>query len=243
MYHRVGVFPRPAAHRALFCDVGRFARQMHFLRWAGIDVVSLDQALVHVAAGQFDRPRVVLTFDDGYQDFADHAWPILKSMGYPASVFLVSRQVGGPARWLGSDLPAANLMDRATLRRLDAEGVDFGSHTQNHRRLSTLSDTQMRGEILNSKHELEDMLGHDIRHFCYPYGDYTESARACVQTAGYHSGLTCIRGAANLATNVHELPRKAISHGDNLFGFAWKILFKHARKGRGAIVKAEAAAE
>ena len=58
----------------------------------------------------------------------------------------------------------------------------------------------------------------------------SDSARDLVQEAGYRSGLTCIRGAANYAANPYEIPRKAISYGDNLIGYAWKLNFKHVPK-------------
>ena len=80
---------------------------------------------------------------------------------------------------------------------------------------------------------LEDLLGEGVEHFCYPFGDYTERSRDMVQEAGYRTATTCIRGVGNLSDNPLELTRKAISYGDNLVGFAWKLHMKHERKGQG----------
>lgn len=235
MYHQVGLFPRPKAHRAAFCDVRRFAAQMRWLKWGGYNVISLERAWRGLFEGAAlpSRP-VVLTFDDGYQNFADHAWPILQSHGFPASVFIVTSQIGQPAGWLSSDFAPARLMDGATLRELAAQGVSFGSHTQQHVRLSQQDEQRQRREIFDSKAALEDVLGQPVPDFCYPYGDYDQRARDLAAEAGYRLGLTCIRGAANTADNAFELPRKAISYGDNVLGYAWKLHMKHARKDRPA---------
>jgi peptidoglycan/xylan/chitin deacetylase (PgdA/CDA1 family) len=235
MYHQVGRFPKPKNHKAVYCDVGRFRAQMAYLKWGGYNVLSLEQLYRGLFEGAALPARsVVLTFDDGYENFREHAWPVLQRYGFPATVFMVTRLLGRNAEWLGPDFADAPLMDGAAVRELDAQGVSFGSHTLNHPRLSRLDAAQMRREIFDSKAALEDVLGHAAPDFCYPYGDYDERARDLVAEAGYRQGLTCIRGAANTADNAFELPRKAISWGDNLVGFAWKLHMKHERKDRNA---------
>jgi peptidoglycan/xylan/chitin deacetylase (PgdA/CDA1 family) len=235
MYHQIGPYPSPTAHRALFCHIRSFRRQLFFLRHAGYRVLSLAQAHEALFGGGALPPKgVVLTVDDGYQDFCEHAWPALQEYGFPATVFLVSSQIGRTAQWIsgteGGFDSQPRLMDAATIRRLHREGVNFGSHALTHPRLSTLGPAQMRAEIFDSKAALQDLLGAEVPDFCYPYGDYNERARDLVQEAGYRSGLTCIRGAANYAANPYEIPRKAISYGDNLIGYAWKLNFKHVPK-------------
>lgn len=232
MYHQVGVFARPDAHRAAYCHIRRFRGQLAYFKRFGYHVISLAQAHDALFKGQPLQPRsVVLTFDDGYENFREHAWPALQEHGYPATVFLVSSLLGKTAQWLTNDHPQPPLMNAQTVRQLSREGVNFGSHAVSHQRLSTLPDAQIRSEIFDSKAQLEDVLGQAVPDFCYPYGDYNTLARDLVQEAGYRTGLTCIRGAANTADNAFEIPRKAISYGDNLIGVAWKLHFKHARKG------------
>ena len=104
-----------------------------------------------------------------------------------------------------------------------------------HPRLTQLTAAQQRQEIFGSKQALEDLLGSEVPDFCYPYGDYNIQVRDLVQEAGYRTGLTCIRGAANTAHNPFELPRKAISYGDNLIGYAWKLHMKHKRSQSGTL--------
>lgn len=234
MYHQIGEFQRPTAHRAGYCHVRQFRAQMSYLKRFGYHVISLEAAL----DGLFDNasilPRsVVLTFDDGYQNFADHAFPVLQAHGFPATVYMITGLIGDRARWLAEDgRHAPDMLDGPAIRNLADHGITFGSHTVNHPRLSRLQPAQVRAELTQSKAQLEDVLGKPVDHFCYPYGDYNPATRGAVIDAGYQSALTCIRGAANTADNRFEIPRKAISFGDNLIGYFWKLHMKHRRKDR-----------
>jgi len=231
MYHQVGMFESPRRHRACYCDVRRFRQQMSYLKRFGYRVLDLEEALQALFGDGILPPRsVVLTFDDGYRNFREHAFPILLHFGFPATVYLVSGLLGGRAEWLDVENPKPSLMTPEEIRELHREGVRFGSHGITHSRLSCIGPEAAREEIFASRQTLEDLLGEAVEHFCYPYGDYDDDVRRLVHDAGYRSALTCIRGAANEADNPLEIPRKAISYGDNLVGYAWKLHMKHARK-------------
>lgn len=232
MYHQVGVFPAPRTHRALYCRASSFRAQMAYLAAFGYRVISLDAAIAGLFHGAPLAPRsVVLSFDDGYQGFIEHALPALQRHDFPAAVFMVSGLVGRRSEWLAADGRGDTpMLDAAGLRELHAAGITIGSHTVSHPKLSQLDAARIDAELRHSKASLEDLLGAPVEHLCYPFGDYDARVRDAALAAGYRSGLTCIRGAANTADNVFELPRKAISYGDNLIGYAWKLHMKHARK-------------
>jgi peptidoglycan/xylan/chitin deacetylase (PgdA/CDA1 family) len=233
MYHQVGTFAEPKTHRSCYCDVGRFRAQMALLRATGYRVISLAQAYAALFEGQPLAGRsVVLSFDDGYENFADHALPILQAFGYPSVLFAVSGLLGQPARWLSGDGEKPGLLSAERLRGLRAAQVEIGSHTASHQRLSRLAPEQAWQEIAGSKAALEDALGEPVRFFAYPYGDYSPAVRDLVSRAGYQAALTCSRGAANTAPNPFEIPRKAVSYGDNRLGVLWKLAVKNRRKDR-----------
>lgn len=229
LYHHVGRFARPERQLGLYCHVDRFARQMAWLARSRLSVVSLDRALAAIDGRmQLDGPAVVLTFDDGFQNFHDHAWPILKSHDFPASVFTISDRLGATADWLSR--PATNedrLMDAATLRSLADQGLEIGAHTATHPRLSTLAPARRDAEIGAAKRRLEDALGREVRHFAYPYGDYDADSRERVAAAGFVSGLTCIRDRAERAANSFEIPREGISYKDGPLRYAYKARWRH----------------
>jgi peptidoglycan/xylan/chitin deacetylase (PgdA/CDA1 family) len=59
--------------------------------------VSLDEIGERLASGRtFSRPVAAITFDDGYQDVYENAFPILKKKGIPAAMFVVTDLVDRP---------------------------------------------------------------------------------------------------------------------------------------------------
>ena len=228
MYHQVGEFAPMTTHRPTYCHYKNFRKQMAYLRRGGYAVLSLPEALAGLR-GERETPAysVALTFDDGYENFHEYAAPELQKHGFPATVFLVTQKIGGCADWLAPDgHVAAPLMDERQIRELKAAGVLFASHGRTHRRLSALDVAEARREVVESKAELEAMLGEPARYFCYPYGDYTPAAVEAVKEAGYEAALTCIRGRARPDDPLPELPRMAVSFGTTLPGYLWKLHFQ-----------------
>ncbi len=230
MYHQVGEFAPMKAHRSTYCDYRRFTSQMAYLARFGYTVLSMDEALTCLRGQNPVPPKaVVLTFDDGYENFYTHALPVLQRYGFPAMVYLISGMLGQPARWFapdGRDTPL--LMSAARVRELHRAGIDFGSHSVSHAKLAEQSTQRIREEISRSKAELEDVLGEPGKHFCYPYGSYDLRAVEAVAEAGYESATTCVRARATSADDPLTLPRKAISWGDNLVGYFWRLHMKNA---------------
>jgi peptidoglycan/xylan/chitin deacetylase (PgdA/CDA1 family) len=180
------------------------------------------------------KKAVVLTFDDGYQNFFDYAYPVLRRYDFKATVYLVSGFLGGQATWFEDkrrDTP--RLMDAERIRLLHREGIVFGSHGVSHARLSGIDPVKMEREVTISKARLEDLLQEEVSHFCYPYGDHNQLVADAVERAGYQSAVTCIRGATLEGSDPYLLPRKAVSFGDNILGFLWKIHVKNQPKKRG----------
>jgi peptidoglycan/xylan/chitin deacetylase (PgdA/CDA1 family) len=205
---------------------------MAYLRSFGYRVLSLSAALEGLFGGGYlPRHTVVLTFDDGYQNFRDYAFPALVRYRFPATVFLVAGLLGKNARWLeDDDRFGAPLMDRATIRELRTYGVAFGSHSLTHPLLTQIDRSRQEKEIRDSKSLLEDVLGEEVKYFCYPSGDYDDGLVGIVKEAGYAAALTCDRGSATRSDDPLILPRKAVSFGDSLIGFFWKLHMKHQKK-------------
>ena len=233
MYHQVGDFRRIKAHRAVFCHQRRFAAQMALLKRLGCSVLTMDQVLACVTGEAAVPPRAVaITFDDGYRNFYDTALPQLQRSGFPATVYVVAGLVGRTAAWLPADgLPAAPLMDASCLRELRRAGIAVGSHAMDHVPLAGLAADRLATELAGSRARLEDLLGEPVRHLCYPYGSHDLAVVQAAARAGYATGVTCQRARATRAFDPLALPRKAISLGDDLFGFLWKVGFKHGPKG------------
>ena len=233
MYHQIGAFAPMRVHRANYCDHRRFARQMGLLRHMGFHVLDLDRAL-SCLRGEHPTPAraLVLTFDDAYEGFIDYALPVLTAHGFPATVYAISGWLGRRAEWFSKDPGRAipTLMSANQLRAIRAAGIRIGSHTANHLKLGEVPADVQAEEIKRSKASLEDLLGEEVRHLCYPFGSFDLGAIRAARDAGYASATTCLRGAATADDHPLALPRKGISFGDNLIGYAWKLAAKHAPK-------------
>jgi peptidoglycan/xylan/chitin deacetylase (PgdA/CDA1 family) len=233
MYHQVGDFVPMHQHRANYCDRRRFARQMGLIARLGYRVLDLDTALDCLAG---DRPTparaLVLTFDDAYDSFYDNALPVLQARGFPATVYAIGSWIGRRAEWFAKDpgRPIPSLMSADRLRQIQAAGMTVGSHTANHVKLGEIDPLTQRAELADSKAILEDLLGEEVRHLCYPFGSFDRNAVRAAAEIGYTSATTCLRGTATPADHPLALPRKAIAFGDNLIGFWWKLAIKNAPK-------------
>ncbi len=150
-----------------------FVEQMAWLAASPCRVVSLAELVVGLASKQALPPRaVVLTFDDGFEDFGETAYPILRNHGFPVTVFLVSEYCGRTNLWPGQPgwVEERRLMDWSKIKEIAAEGITFGSHSATHADLSRLTSQAIEQEVLSSKGELEAQLGRPVEFFCYPYG-------------------------------------------------------------------------
>jgi len=232
MYHQVGEFEKVTRLKANFCHIQRFEQQMRFLKYWNYNVISLTDAIKGLK-GEIALPKhsVVITFDDGYENFYDYAYPILKELQFPSTVYAVAGLVGKSSDWLyEDDIKPAPLMTVAQMREVQQHGVDFGSHAITHPRLSKLEPEQMRKEVSESKSMLEATLDRPVEHICYPYGDHDDAVVEASREAGYLTGTTIVKGSSWAQHDPLALPRKAISFNDSLYRFWRNMHFKHGKQ-------------
>jgi peptidoglycan/xylan/chitin deacetylase (PgdA/CDA1 family) len=174
------------------------------------------------------QPGVALTFDDGYRDNLHHAAPVLERLGLPATVFMVAAHAGGalPHDAAGPD---ARLMTWDELRALRRLGVDVGSHTMTHRRLSTLPAAVQRHELAESKAILEGALGEAVTALAYPFGsalDYTSETVSLAASTGYALAVSNRYGPVGQRDAPYALRRIWVDRTDTVETFAWKVTGK-----------------
>ena len=177
-----------------------FRRQMEELA-AGGRVVSLDAALARLA-GEAEAgggttgggTAVVLTFDDAYRNFATAAWPLLRDLALPATLYVPTAFVDGVGRSPISvcDLPAASWDE---LARLAGEGLTLGSHSHAHRDLPALSAAEVADDLARARRLLAERTGSAGEHFCYPRA--LRSRRAERVVARFHVSAAIAGGNVN----------------------------------------------
>ena len=186
MYHRVGDWSGRAGSYTQCVSGEEFEGQMRFLRQRGYRSISFKDLALMTLRG--DRPRgkrVIITFDDGYRDVYEHAFPILQRYQFTATLFLVTGCIGGSNVWDRGGAEGAPLLRLREIEDMKEHGMDFGSHSATHRPLTELDAKTARGEILDSKADLEEQLGLEVLSFSFPYGRSNSAVRQLVRQAGY----------------------------------------------------------
>jgi len=225
-YHRVGV-PRAGTWERGTVPPARFRRQLRLLRALGFEFSPLGDVVGWLAGrqGQGSR-RVALTFDDGYADVYGHAFPLLAEARIPAVMFLVAqRQTDEWAHPHGTGhLP---LLNWAQAREMADAGVTFGSHSLTHARLTECEAERLRAEAADSKKLIEDALGREVRHFCYPYGAFDERVVEAVRGAGYATACTTVKGTVRQGADLLRLPRLTVGKRMGALRFLMRVLVRH----------------
>ena len=197
---------------------------MWYLKASGFRVVPLSSILSFMRGDVSGEHLAAITFDDGYRDFYDNAYPILREYNYPSTVFLVSDLIGGENVWDREKVRVRkNLIDWEAILKLKANEVTFGSHSRTHPFLTKLSRMNMIDEIRYSKTFLEDRLQTPVDFFCYPYGKYNEEVIHEVREAGYRAALTTKRGLVRGDDNPFEMHRCLIRNTTHPFLFALRL--------------------
>jgi peptidoglycan/xylan/chitin deacetylase (PgdA/CDA1 family) len=221
-YHRVSAFDSgPAALSRYRVDPTEFERQMGWLRRHGYHAIVSDELGWFLEQRQpFVGRPVMITFDDGYQDFADAAWPALQRHDLRAEVFVVSDLVGKAATWDRHYGDPAPLMDEQTIAALARDGVRFGSHLASHRGATGLATETLAAELLRSRHAIESWTGRAPHAVAAPYGETDERFELLAEECGYRMALSTHEGAAALSSPPMRIPRLEVRGDMDIDAFA-----------------------
>lgn len=127
---------------------------------------------------------VMLTFDDGWKNQYEYAYPLLKKYNMKAVFYIYTQPLGAPV-----------FLNWKEVIDMKNGGMIIGSHTLTHPFLKKISDEQLRHEIFDSKKILEDKLGVVIEDFATPYGYSNDHIVALVKEAGYRTSRTLYKSS------------------------------------------------
>jgi peptidoglycan/xylan/chitin deacetylase (PgdA/CDA1 family) len=224
IYHRVGA----GMGQEMDLPAALFERQLRFLRKeAPLEVVALAEGLSRAEAGGLDRDLVAVTFDDGYRDVYTRAWPVLRELAVPATLFLATafleRESPAPIRpgaeGLG-DPPEPLTWDQAG--EMAASGlVEVGSHSHTHRDFDGLSAPQAREECERSDDVIARRLGVEVGSFAYPRAvvAHEDVVRARYRLAVGGDGGKNVPGELR----PHRLARVPVRASDGMFFFRRRV--------------------
>lgn len=209
----------------------QFRRQLEWLAEHNWDCLGLDEWIrLSRENRRPDKPSVVITFDDGYADNLEFAAPILKDLGWSATVFVVTAALKNgsfPKSWpetIGGRIAASprRSMTWNDLEKWCRLGFTVGSHTHSHPILPRLDREQRLAELRNSATLLEARLGIKEMCLCYPYGDVDPEVLADTRAAGYEGGLVTpsIGGVPKTRWTMHRI---GVYGHDTLSRFRFKM--------------------
>jgi peptidoglycan/xylan/chitin deacetylase (PgdA/CDA1 family) len=188
-----------------------FGNQMSWLHDQGYIGMRMD-GITRCVRGEMLCPAraIAITFDDGYADAYSEALPVLQRYGLLATFYIVTNFVGQPGYMTWEQVAA-----------LRDAGMEIGAHTVSHLDLTSLDWDTASFEIAQSKAELDRQLGINVTSFCYPTGLYNGTIEEQVRAAGFINATTTRWDNDN--SDVMALPRRRISGGTALDGFAWIV--------------------
>ena len=198
---------------ALSVTPENFERQMRYLKVKGYNVIPLDELVTGIKnKKKFAHNTVVITIDDGYENNFSYAYPILKKYGLPATIFLITNNIGIHAGFLNWD----------EVKEMSKNNISFGGHTKNHIYLpSVTKEDALWHEIAGCKKAIEDNIGTPVDYFCFPLDGFTEKTKILVKKAGYKGAVVTNRGFDMLnRTDLYELNRVSIRNGNPYFSFS-----------------------
>ncbi len=227
MYHQIDEPPpRGTSLRGLIVAPSSFAWQMQMLRLMGYKGLSMTE-LEPYLKGEKQGKVVGITFDDGYQNNLQHALPQLLKNCFTATCYGVSSMIGGSNSWDHGKVAEKPLMTLDDWRAWRDAGMDIGSHTRTHAKLTELPAEEARAQITGSKQELEQTVGCVVRHFCYPYGWYSPDHQQMAREAGYFTATTTHRGRVQAGDDLYTLRRIMVARATNPLQFFMKIATRY----------------
>jgi peptidoglycan/xylan/chitin deacetylase (PgdA/CDA1 family) len=207
---------------------GEFYQQMEYLK-SNFRVVSLHD-FYKLKKTEKDLPDklAMVTFDDGYKDNYEYAFPILSEFGIKAAVFVTTGFINGDI-----DITKDHIIYRGLkpltweqIRQMSKSGILFGAHTHTHQILTEISPRNAEEEITKSQNVLEKQLGESVEMFAYPLGQRkTFNTQIIYLLKKHHFKLACstIWGSDNSNIDILALRRIRIDAVDTMDDFRQKV--------------------
>lgn len=217
MYHYISNPPSGADRFRLDLSVrpSMFEAHLQYLRQAGYETVSLSDLIFHLTQGRPLPPRpVVLTFDDGYRDAYEEAFPKLLRYGFQGTFFvLTGRADEGDPRYLSWE----------QIRQMSEAGMDIQLHGREHIPLSGRDEAFLFYHIIGGKQSIEAHTGRPVRFFAYPSSDYDQNLIRFLEGYRFWGAVTTAYGADERLENRWVWPRIRIRGTDDVEKLAWKL--------------------
>jgi peptidoglycan/xylan/chitin deacetylase (PgdA/CDA1 family) len=208
LYHHVVPDDKATKDTCYCVSITNFQAQMSWLSehgYTGIPVTQLVDVLKN--GGQLPPRPVAITFDDGMQDIYTTAFPIMQHYGFSGTLFLI-------ANWINGE----GVMNTAEVQEMISNGWEIGSHSMTHFDL-TSDYSQLRYQLFDSKHKLEDLFGVPVNTLAYPFGLFNNNVVDKVSAYGYSAAFALGRGYIQSSTQIFDLTREEVRESYDMSQF------------------------
>jgi peptidoglycan/xylan/chitin deacetylase (PgdA/CDA1 family) len=204
MYHRFGEGEFPSTS----IKIEQFEAHLEELNSGGYQVLALDDIIKAFRNGdELPERTVAITIDDAFLSVYTQAWPRLKALGFPFTLFVATDPV---------DQGIRGYMSWDQIRELKKGGVIIGGHTASHLHMAATSVPTNRRELDKSTARFKAELGGKAALFAYPYGETSQRVTQLVRSAGFSAAFGQHSGVAMNNPGLYYLPRFALNerYGD-----------------------------
>lgn len=172
MYHHIRDFndPNDSIGTNLSVKPTTFSAQLDLMASRGYETINF----IDILNNNIPNKPVILTFDDGYDNFFINAYPEIKKRNMKAVANIIVNNIDKPG-----------YMTVEQIIEISNNNIEIGSHTISHPDLSVAKETKTINEISESKARLETIISKQIISFCYPSGKFNENTKLITQEAGY----------------------------------------------------------
>ncbi|CAB1217440.1 polysaccharide deacetylase family protein [Acinetobacter bouvetii] len=228
MYHMVREHIDGAKFNKLRVKPAEFEKQVAWMKAQGFHFVTMQE--LQQNWGKHPEKTVAITFDDGYLDNLENAFPILEKYQAKATIYVVVDR--HDRDWSTYKKAHHNSGELAREPKLNDEQVAFlahsglveiGSHTLTHANLDKLDDAQCLQELSDSKMQLEQLTGHAVSSFAYPFGIYSVRDVNMAKQAGYRNAVTTKEGIDSAQPDFMQLQRIKISGKDSMLAVKLRL--------------------
>jgi len=175
------------------------------------------------------KKKIIITFDDGYENIYNLGMPILKEFDQKATCFIVKNQIDGFNLWDSDrdDYKKNKLMNLSQIQEWDASGFEIGSHSSDHLNLMEQTTDAKNKQINDPVYFFKGKLNNSIQSFSYPFGVYDDECIELLKKNYKYAVTTKPSRYINNKFSNYEIPRISINSSTSLFKFFIKVLTKY----------------
>jgi len=226
MYHRIIMDGDQSNGEAPYLRASLFRRHLKLLDRLGYTPITfIDHELIREGKLFAPLKPIIITFDDGYLDMYNAAFPILQEFGMRAVVFVTGDRTLTTNTWeVHPTSPTLPLMGEQQILELHDAGFEIGSHSMTHQDLTKVTSEKRWEEISRSRMVLEIMLNSPVFSFAYPFGTVTPEIKRLVRDAGYKFACGISSGPSRFDQDPFEIRRIVVTNNNSLLNFLIKVL-------------------